>query len=202
VNVVAPPPAEEKPVVRETTNLQLDSGDVFIKLPGSDTFVKLTKDMLIPIGTIIDAREGKAHLTLANADGTLYDGVFWDGVFQVIQGSGNNPITTMKLRDDLVAKASGFATASSTAELQRSLYAYTARKRGKKRNGLWGDAKGKFRTSGKGGNATVRGTRWFVANYQYGTLFKVSRGVVTIDPIRGKNFNLKAGKQYFIFYKR
>ncbi len=207
INVKAPPTAPpakaaEVPVIRETTNLQLDSGDVYIKVPGSNEFVKLTKDMLIPIGTVIDAREGKAHLTLANADGTTYDGIFWEGVFQVIQGSGNNPITTMKLRDDLIAKASGFATARTSAELERSFYAYTAKKRGKKKNGLWGDAKGKFKSSGKGGSAAVRGTRWYVANYANGTLFKVARGVVEIDPIRGKNFNLKAGKQFFIFYKK
>lgn len=198
----APTPPAEVPVVRETSNLQLDSGDVFIKLPGSDEFVKLTKDTLIPLGTVIDAREGKAHLTFANADGTTYDGIFWDGIFQVIQGSGDKPIATLKLRDDLVAKASGFATARTTADLQRSFFAYTARRRGKKKNGLWGDAKGKYRTSGKGGTATVRGTRWYVANYTYGSLFKVTRGMVEINPIRGKNFNLKAGKQFFIFYKR
>lgn len=199
---IALPPPAEVPVVRQTTNLQLDSGDVFIKVPGSNEFIKLTKDTLIPIGTVIDAREGKAHLTLANADGSLYDGIFWDGIFQVVQGTGDKPVTTMKLRDDLVAKATSFATAANTAELQRSFYAYTARKRGKKKNGLWGDAKGKFKTSGKGGSAVVRGTRWYVANYANGTLFKVARGVVEIDPIRGKNFNLKAGKQFFIFYKR
>ena len=185
INVKAPPaplPPAETPVVRQTTNLQLDSGDVYVKVPGSDEFVKLTKDMLVPLGTVIDAREGKAHITLANADGSLYDGIFWDGIFQVLQGSGSNPVTTMKLRDDLVAKASGFATASSTAELQRSFYAYTARRRGKKKNGLWGDGKGKFKTSGKGGSAAVRGTRWYVANYANGTLFKVSRGVVDDRP--------------------
>ncbi|MGH2959488.1 MAG: hypothetical protein ACRDKE_07765, partial [Solirubrobacterales bacterium] len=199
---VTPPTEPEVPVVRKTTNLVLESGDVYIKLPGSNEFVKLTKDMLIPIGTVIDAREGRAHLTLANADGTLYDGVFWDGIFQVTQGSGNKPITTLKLRDDLVARAAGFATARTSAELERSFYAYTAKKRGKKKNGLWGDGKGKFKTSGKGGSATVRGTRWYVANYANGSLFKVSRGSVTIDPIRGRNFVLKAGKSFFIFYKR
>lgn len=199
---VPPPPPAEKPVVRQTTNLELDSGDVFVKVPGSSEFVKLTAGMLVPIGTVIDAREGKALLTLANKDGSLYEGIFWDGIFQVIQGSGDKPVTTMKLRDDLVAKASGFATASSAAELERSLFAYTAKKRGKKKNGLWGDGKGKFKTSGKGGSAAVRGTRWYVANYANGTLFKVSKGSVTIDPIRGKNFTLKAGKSFFIFYKR
>ncbi|MGK2877408.1 MAG: hypothetical protein ACSLFF_02340 [Solirubrobacterales bacterium] len=50
--------------------------------------------------------------------------------------------------------------------------------------------------------ATVRGTRWYVANYTYGTLFKVSKGSVTIDPICGKNFNPTAGRSSFILHKR
>jgi hypothetical protein len=205
VNVAAAPaPPDEQPVVRQSTNLTLDSGDVYIKVPGSDQFVKLTADTLVPVGTIIDATNGKAHVTMANQDGTTYDGVFWDGIFQVLQGSGANPITTMKLRDDLVGKAStaraSYALAS--ADVAGSFKAWTARKRGKKKNGLWGDGHGKFRTSGKGGSAAVRGTKWYVADYQYGSLFKVSRGVVTVDPIRGKNFPLKAGKQFFIFFKR
>ncbi|MBJ7353296.1 MAG: hypothetical protein JHC98_00590 [Thermoleophilaceae bacterium] len=190
----------EVPVVRKTANLSLTSGNVFIKLPGSDKFVPLTEDTLIPIGTVIDARDGKAHLTFANADGTLYDGVFWDGIFQVIQGKGDKPLATLKLRDDLVAQAT--TSIASAVATPSGFKAWTSRKRGKKKNGLWGDAKGKYRTSGKGGSATVRGTRWYVANYTYGSLFKVQRGAVTIDPIRGKNFTLKSGKQFFIFYKR
>jgi hypothetical protein len=207
VNVATPaasPPATEEPVVRKTTNLQLDSGDVFIKLPGSDKFVKLTEDMLIPMGTIIDATKGKAHLTFDNGDGTTQDGIFWEGVFQVSQGSGTPPITIIKLRDDLVKQA-GTARATSalvSASVADSFEAWTSRRRGKKKNGVWGDAKGRFRTSGKGGSASVNGTRWYVADYTYGALFKVARGKVTVDPIRGKNFPLKAGKQKFIWYKR
>jgi hypothetical protein len=199
-NVVAPTGPAAVPVVRQTANLSLSSGNVFVKLPGSDKFVPLTKDMLIPIGTVIDARDGKAHLTFANADGTLYDGIFWDGVFQVLQGKGDKPVATLKLRDDLVGAAT--ASIASAVATPAGFKAWTSRKRGKKKNGLWGDAKGKYRSSGKGGSATVRGTRWYVANYTFGSLFKVQRGSVTIDPIRGKNFTLKAGKQYFIFYKR
>jgi hypothetical protein len=187
--------------VRQTANLTLDSGDVFVKLPGSDQYVKLTKDMQIPIGTVIDARGGKAHLTFANGDGTTQDGIFWEGIFQVLQGSGKNPITTMKLRDDLVNSANAAIAISTLSSADPFEGARIARKRGKKKNGLWGDAHGKFRTTGKGGSAAVRGTRWYVANYAYGTLFRVTRGVVTVDPIRGKNFRLKAGKQFFIYFK-
>jgi sugar lactone lactonase YvrE len=206
VNVVAPvaAPPEEQPVVRKTTNLQLDSGDVYIKVPGSNKFVKLTEDTLVPMGTIIDATKGKAHLTFDNGDGTTQDGIFWEGIFQVSQGSGTPPITIIKLRDDLVKQASTARAASAlvSASVADSFEAWISRRRGKKKNGVWGDAKGRFRTSGKGGSASVNGTRWYVADYTYGALFKVARGKVTVDPIRGKNFPLKAGKQKFVWYKK
>jgi hypothetical protein len=201
VSVAVPAPAPNlTPVVRKTANLSLDSGVVQIKLPGTDIWIPLTEATLIPVGTIIDARKGKAHLTFANADGTLQDGIFWEGIFQVSQGSGNKPLVTLKLRDDLAGKAN--AAIRSAIATSAGFEAFISRKRGKKKNGLWGDAKGKYKTSGKGGSATVRGTRWYVANYEQGSLFKVARGSVTIDPIRGKNFVLKSGKQFFIFYKK
>jgi hypothetical protein len=192
------------PVIRKTANLSLSSGVILIKLPGSNKFVTLTEDTLIPMGTIIDATKGKAHLTFDNGDGTTQDGIFWEGVFQVSQGSGKNPITIIKLRDDLVGKASAARAASAlvSASVAGSFEAWASRRRGKKKNGVWGDAKGRFRTSGKGGSASVSGTRWYVSNYTYGSLFKVARGKVTVDPIRGKNFPLKAGKQIFVFYKK
>jgi hypothetical protein len=202
INVTAPAAAPEVPVVRKTANLEPVSGDVQIKLPGTNTWIPLTQATLIPIGTIIDARNGKAHLTFANADGTTQDGIFWDGIFQITQGSGNKPIVTLKLRDDLVTVPKARSTSVFASVAANPFEAAIARKKGKKKNGLWGDAKGKYKTTGKGGSAAVRGTRWYVADYQNGSLFKVARGVVEIDPIRGKNFNLKAGKQFFIFYKR
>ncbi|MGH2960038.1 MAG: hypothetical protein ACRDKE_10570 [Solirubrobacterales bacterium] len=197
---IAAPPEDLTPVVRKTANLEPVSGVVQIKLPGSDKWIPLSEATLIPIGTVIDARKGKAHMTFANADGTLQDGIFWEGIFQVLQGSGDKPVVTLKLRDDLAGKAT--AAIASAIATPAGFKAWTARKKGKKKNGLWGDAKGKYKTSGKGGSATVRGTRWYVANYVNGSLFKVARGSVTIDPIRGKNFVLKAGKQFFIFYKK
>ena len=43
---------------------------------------------------------------------------------------------------------------------------------------LWGNGKGKFRTSGKYSSATVRGTIWLVEDRCEGTLTKVTRGTV------------------------
>lgn len=200
--------AQVGPVIRETTNLDLESGVVFVKLPGSDAFIKLTSSMLVPIGTVVDATQGKANLTLANKDSSTYSGTFWAGLFQIFQGSGDKPYAIMKLRNDIKNQA-GTAIASaamvsptSTARLAEGFDAYVARKRGKKKNGLWGNGKGKFRTSGSGGSATVRGTKWYVADYANGTLFRVTRGVVSVNPIRGKTFRLTAGKQRFIWFER
>ena len=186
----------EGPVVRKSVNLVPLSPGVLIKLPGTNEWIPLEEATLIPIGTIIDARVGKAELTLANADGSLYTGQFWGGVFQVLQGSGNNPIATLKLRDDIAGASTAVYRSGDPFR-----DAVAARKRGKKRNGLWGKGKGKFRTTGRGGSATVRGTTWWVSNYANGTAFKVTSGVVKVTPLHCPAFNLKAGRSAFIFFE-
>jgi hypothetical protein len=62
---------------------------------------------------------------------------------------------------------------------------------------LWGNGKGKFRTSGKYSSATVRGTIWLVEDRCDGTLTKVSRGTVSVRDIkRRKTVIVKAGHSY------
>lgn len=203
--------AEEVPVIRKTANLERSSGDIFVKLPGTDTWVKLEKDALVPVGTIIDAADGYCVLTFANADGSLYTGTFWGGVFQILQGEGNEPYAVLKLRDDEFPGAPSqvdgdSSTASSLAKATsiRGLVAAAsgksraAAKKGKKKNKLWGKGKGKFRTTGDGSSASVRGTRWGVTNYANGTVTQVTSGVVVVrDLYRKKNITLRRGQSYF-----
>ena len=62
---------------------------------------------------------------------------------------------------------------------------------------LWGDGKGRFRTSGRFSSATVRGTRWVVSDRCDGTLTRVVRGSVTVrDGVRNKTVVVRAGGQY------
>ena len=62
---------------------------------------------------------------------------------------------------------------------------------------LWGNGKGKFRTSGKYSSATVRGTIWLVQDRCEGTLTKVTRGTVQVaDFQRNKTVSVKAGHSY------
>lgn len=188
------------PFIRKTANLEPATGDVFVKLPGSDKYVPLSEALLVPVGTIVDARKGTAKLTLANADGTTYEAEFWGGIFQVFQGTGDQPLAIMKLRDDLVDDTATGASAYPRLTANPFKAVQIAR-RGKKKNGLWGNGKGKFRTSGSGGSATVRGTKWYVANYENGTYFRVDRGIVNVRPTHGNCFDLKAGETRFVEYK-
>jgi ferric-dicitrate binding protein FerR (iron transport regulator) len=46
---------------------------------------------------------------------------------------------------------------------------------------LWGrDRHGRFRTRGRNGQATVRGTRWLTEDRCDGTLFKVKKGAIDV----------------------
>jgi ferric-dicitrate binding protein FerR (iron transport regulator) len=62
---------------------------------------------------------------------------------------------------------------------------------------LWGNGKGKFRTTGKYSSATVRGTIWLTQDECDGTLTKVTRGTVSVrDFKRKKTVTVKAGHSY------
>jgi hypothetical protein len=71
------------------------------------------------------------------------------------------------------------------------------RRRGSRGSRLWGDGHGKFRTRGRHGAATVRGTRWLTEERCAGTLVRVSRGVVGVrDFARHRTVEVPAGHRY------
>jgi hypothetical protein len=64
---------------------------------------------------------------------------------------------------------------------------------------LWGDGEGSFRTGGRYGAATVRGTIWLVEDYCNGTLIRVREGTVTVrDQVRKRTVTVSAGESYFV----
>jgi hypothetical protein len=195
-NVAAAPPTptvSSKPVPQVSSNISPATGDVLIKVPGTNDFVPLTKDTLIPLGTIVDARVGTCVITFAKPDGTTYSAKFWAGVFQISQTGGANPISDIKLRDDIAAKGG-----TATSSVFDGGLALIAKAKKKKKNGVWGDGKGRFRTTGSGSSSSVRGTRWFVQDDGVGTLTKVTRGLVAVKNFATKKtVQVKAGQSYF-----
>ena len=183
IPIVGPPPALTDPVYGKTVNVFLVSGVVKVKLPGSRKFILLTADRQIPVGTVIDATRGRVKLVAAkNAGGATQSAEFYEGIFRVLQPRGGKAVTVLKLEGKLLCGRTDHLSATASR---------------RKRRGLWGSGKGNFRSEGRHGSATVRGTIWWAQDRCDGTMFKVKKGVVTIkDFSSGKTLKLTAGEQY------
>jgi len=160
-------------------------GTVRVRVPGSDSFTTLEQAGRVPVGSVIDARQGRVRLATAVAGG-VQDGLFWGSRFQTRQGRHGTGMTTLALRGGTVCPSASLAVASRK----------TKRKR---KRGLWArDHGGLYRTRGNDSVATVRGTRWLTKDRCNGTLTRVKRGVVSVlDLRRHKSVVVKAGHSYF-----
>jgi sugar lactone lactonase YvrE len=175
-----------KPLYGKSVNLAVVSGIVRVHVPGSTKFTVLGTDQQLPVGTIVDAGHGRVRLSSSKGPGGgTQSADFFSGAFRVLQPKGGRPITVLKLENGLVCPVK---------KGKRELGGGFARSRNR---GLWGSGKGNFRSEGKHGSATVRGTIWWAQDTCEGTLFKVKRGVVTVkDFTSGKTLKLHAGQRY------
>jgi len=167
-------------VFNKTVVVRVVSGKVRIRVPGSNQFVDLTGTEGIPLGSTVDTLSGVVELTsVPRAGGSPQSARFYEGVFKVTQtGSTTNLALTEALAS---CRSRGASAAADT----------------KKKRHLWGDGKGKFRTTGKYSSATVRGTKWLVQDSCAGTLTRVVRGSVKVrDNVKHKTVTVAAGKSY------
>src|SRR4029079_6890359 len=73
------------PVLAKAVNARVVSGEVFVKLPGSTTFARVTHDSQIPVGATVDATRGRVRIVTAVRGGGLQSSDFFQGVFVVTQ---------------------------------------------------------------------------------------------------------------------
>ena len=156
------------------------SGRVLIKVPGSNKFVPLGDLRSIPVGSIVDATNGRVTLTSVDANGVEQSADFYEGRFQISQAAGG-ALVTLRLR------GGDFSSCSKAGSSARA-----SKRSGRK---LWGSGSGRFRTQGNFGSASVRGTIWLTADQCNGTLFKVRRGVVTVTDFALDKTTLTPGRQ-------
>jgi hypothetical protein len=199
------------PVPGKTVNVQVVSGQVLVKPPGSGRaratapskgFVPLTGPLQVPVGSQLDTSKGRVALTSAADTGgaKTQTSDFYRGIFAVKQSvPKKKPKKPTALTTDLVLK--GEIPRSQCAPLKgaRSATDVATKKKGPKSvlGKLWGSGKGKFRTNGKYSAATVRGTIWLVEDRCEGTFTKVTRGTVQVrDLKRKRTITVKAGHSY------
>jgi hypothetical protein len=196
------------PVPGKSVQVRVVSGQVFVKYPAGSGgratgppkgFVPLEGAANIPMGSQLDTAAGRVALTSAADTGGVKTQTsdFYDGIFQVKQTvPKKKPNKPAALITDLVLKG---ASASQCAPLKGASAAVARKKKGPKSvlNKLWGNGKGKFRTSGKYSSATVRGTIWLTQDECDGTLTKVARGTVQVRDFKlKKTVTVKAGHSY------
>jgi hypothetical protein len=182
--------AAPPPVLGESVNVDERSGAVTVRVPGSDDFVSLSKVASVPVGSLVDTREGSVTLRSAVSGGETQSAIFHGGLFEVRQPKDAKGLTELRLRGDGPSCAGGGARAADTSK---------AKKRKKhKRRALWGrDNGGAFRTRGGNSVATVRGTAWYTEDRCDGTLTRVSQGSVSVrDLVNDRTVIVRAGRSY------
>ena len=175
------------PVLGESVNVAVRTGTVTVKVPGSTQYVSLSDVAALPLGALIDTREGSITLRSALPNGKIQAAIFHGGLFEVRQPQGAGGVTELVLRGALAGCHKSTARAAATTKKKR-----------KPPRRLWGrDSKGNFRTRGGNSVATVRGTAWYVEDRCDGTLTRVSKGSVSVRELhRKRTVIVNAGKSY------
>jgi hypothetical protein len=202
VAAIGPTGGISPPFPGKSVAVGLVSGKVFVTVPGGKR-TQLTAGATIPVGAKVDTTRGRVRLTsAATANGrTTQTADFYQGSFVVKQrtAKGNAALTTDLVLRDAIAR-------SQCAPLRGAAVAVAdKKKKGPKSvlGKLWGNGKGKFRTSGKYSSATVRGTIWLTQDRCDGTLTTVKRGTVSVrDLRRHKTVTVKAGRSYLARARR
>lgn len=178
-----PPPGEPDPTLGRTAAVDATRGRVVVTRPGGKPQRLGPNPGLLPIGTKVDVSQGKVELWFDTADGKgQHRGFFYQGIFRIRSQDRRTGLVTFQLdRPTRCARTRKGA----------------ARSAGKKKNKLWGDAKGRFRTRGKFAAATVRGTKWSTEDACDRTTVAVLNGTVDAqDLVRRRTTRLKAGRSY------
>jgi hypothetical protein len=161
------------------------SGNVRIALPKSArTFVQLPGARVVPVGTVVDTNAGSVALTSANPGrpARFQTGQFHGGIFEIRQSPSQGGLVNLVVRDNVSRKQA----CAPRARLARRILGL-----------LRGNARGRFRTTGRFAAATVRGTEWGVRDRCDGTLVVVTRGVVDVRDFRlGKDILVRGGHTY------
>jgi hypothetical protein len=221
VGAALPPPVQGK-----SANLFRSRGENWVTLPGQTGRVHLTGGLHVPVGAIVDARDGRVGVLLRRGDG--YQAAdFASGRFKIVQGEGSS-LVKVELQGDPVTRRCAIHLTSYSGSFDPStMYtddpseitkvanqvagersvASAAAAKGKKRatsegkpsRRLWGrDSHGRFTTVGHGSSASVLGTGWMVFDYPDGTLTFVVSGSVTVHDFHARRtVRLDAGRYYF-----
>lgn len=168
------------PVLAQSVAGSVISGTVTVERPGTNSFVTLAAPGLIPVGSLVNATNGRVRLTAAaSAKGVTHSGQFYDGEFRL--GQARSGLTTLTLAGG--TPCAGSASAGRHAPTRRQK--------------LWGSAHGTFETIGTDAAATELGTRWLTEDTCSETVIRVRGGAVKVtDFVHHRSVVVRAPHSY------
>ncbi len=177
---------EVVPVPGRSVVVGLVEGTVTVRPPGQGSFTPIGGLVSIPVGSELDTTRGVVALSSRPTGGALQSAQFKFGRFRIAQTARKGAFTELKLTGALGCGASSAAGGPP---------ATAAGKRGRT---LWGSGKGKFRTRGRKGSGSARGTTWQVTDLcNRKTRIKSIKGKVKVrDFIRKRSLTLRTGEGY------
>jgi hypothetical protein len=182
------------PRLGRTENVAPVNGKVFVLSGGR--LVPLTGARQIRSGAEVDALHGTLSLTAATGNAKkTQTGTFGGAVFRVTQAKAgaSKGLTTLTLINNAFKGAPSYATCRAHNALAASAAAVSSRTL----QLLHASAHGRFRTTGRYSAATVRGTKWTIADRCDGTLTRdITDSVAVSDFVRHKTIILHAGQSY------
>jgi hypothetical protein len=197
-------PAPGAPALGRTFNISPVRGLVLIKVHG--VFIPLTQVRQIPRNTVINALHGTLKVITAAAGGhgasdaaakgkkhksKTQTGTFGGAIFKIKQA--HSGLATLALVESAFRGAPSYSQCKRGKSADASVAALSSRTL----QLLHASAHGKFRTSGRYSAATVRGTRWTIADKCNGTLTRdITDSVAVTDFVRHKTIILHAGQIY------
>jgi hypothetical protein len=165
-----------------------------VQKPGERDFSELRRRSKLPVGTTVDVTAGVVRITFATAPedvatyGPTQTGEFWGGQFRFFQAASGSLVDVILTGEQPACDDAGGAESSATTK---------GKKKGASSRFVWGKAKGRFRTTGNNGAATVRGTYWFTEDRCDGTLFRTREGRVDVKDFgRSAVVKVTAGERY------
>ena len=174
------------PVFGSAVRVGRVSGVVRVRRRGRRAFKPLESTAVIPVDSEVDTSRGRVRLISAvDREGATQSAEFYRGRFRVSQSKQRGGLTQLRLTGPVAA--CGTSARASARRLRR----------------VWGDARGRFRTRGLHGAASVRGTRWLTEDRCDGTYVRVVEGEVAVrDFARGRTVRVTAGHSYLARARR
>lgn len=173
---------------------------MLVRIPGSLRYVPVQQLTSIPVGSLIDARNGVVLLTVSDGLGHYFTGEFRGGLFRFTQRLAKKG--SKKLITDIKLAGGKFSTLCGSGK--------QAKGRSASPRGSWGDASrrrvvrylqakahGSFNVVGRDAAGVERGTDWKTTDTCNSTEVRVVDGAVLVtDLVLHKNVTVKAGHTY------